>query len=238
MSPPATSHSPSAPDACSPEDTALALDLLSSEASHELVHALNYLRFLVRSNKGSGVSAELIDYAGPEIERLELLLHHLYSFKLPALTLKKVSLSELLEQSLSPLRDSCAQAQVELCTEVTDALSAYVDEAALSSALRYLLKHALTNAPQGSRIKVYAATDASSHGGLLIEVADSGPPLDDPSPAAMFNVWGIGAIETQLSRRVFAQRLIRNLGGTLTFESVSGCNVFRVTLPTAPSEHR
>lgn len=238
MSPPATHHSPSSPGTSLPEDTSLALDLISSEASHELVHALNYLRFLVRSNKGNGVSAELIDYAGPEIERLELLLHHLYSFKLPALTLKKVSLSELLEQSLSPLRDSCAQAQVELCLEVADTLSAYVDAAALSSALRYLLKHALANAPPGSRITMHAAAAAGPYGNIQIAVADSGPPLDDPSPAVLFNVWDIGATESQLSRRVFAQRLIRNLGGTLTFESVRGRNVFLITLPATPSEHR
>ena len=238
MSPPDTNHSPSSPGASSPEGTALALDLISSEASHELVHALNYLRFLVRSNKGSGVAAELIDYAGPEIERLELLLNYLYSFKLPALTLKKVSLPELLEQSLSALRDNCAQAQVELSVEIADALSAYVDAAALSSALRYLLEHALANAPPDSRITVHAATAAGPYGSLQIEVADSGPPLDDPSPAVLFNVWDIGATESQLSRRVFAQRLIRNLGGTLTFEPVSGRNVFRVILPATPSEHR
>ena len=234
MSPPATSLGPLASGASSPENTALALDLISSEASHELVHALNYLRFLVRSHQRSGVSAELVGYATPEIERLEQLLSHLHRFKLPALQLKNVALAELLAQSLSPVRAACTQAQVALCIEVPTHLSAYVDAAALSSALRYLLKHALENSHPGSCITVRAAADTSPYGGLQLEVVDGGPPLQDSTPTALFDVWDIGAAEDQVSRRVFAQRLIRNLGGSLTFERVSCSNVFRITLPTAP----
>ena len=238
MSPPPSTHSVPAPGAAPPEDIALALDLLSSEAGHELVHALNYLRFLVRSSQGRGVSAELVDYAVPEIERLEQLLDHLRRFKLPALTLKIIPLRELLEQSLATLRDACAQAQVELSLECPANLLAYVDATAMQAAVRYLLKHALANVPPGSRITVRAATEASPHGRLHIEVADSGPPPPDSTPAALFNVWGFEATEDQTSRRVFALRLIRNLGGTLTFERTSDCNLFRISLPAAPGALR
>lgn len=220
------------------ESTVLALDLLSSETAHELVHVLNYLRFLVRSNNGHGVSAELVDFAAPEIERLEQLLSHLRQFKLPALALKYVALADLLEQCAALFRDACARAHVELILEAAEHIVAYIDPAALTTVLRCLVNHALHHSARGSNILIRMAHDASSPGSVAVEIIDNGPLLPDPSPAALFDVWNIGTAETQTARRVFALRLVRNLGGTLTFEQTDGRNVFRISLPAARNEAR
>ena len=56
------------PDPLSLQDAAIALNLISSEAGHEVVQTLNYLRFLVRNKQSSGVTSEIIDFAVPEID--------------------------------------------------------------------------------------------------------------------------------------------------------------------------
>ena len=211
-----------------------ARSLIASETGHEVTQTLNYLRYLVKNRKSSQVDPDMVAYAVPEIERLERLVEHLRQFKLPVLVFTDVALAERLEQSLSMLRESCAKADLKWAMEVTRDLSVHTDNAYLARALGCLLSHCLENAPLGSIITVRAAaTDATFAEEISVELIDTGPPLLKSSPKDLFDVWTVHTPESQAARRAMAHRLLRQLGSTLTYESTSGSNVFRFSLPLA-----
>lgn len=220
-------------------ETTLALNLISSEVGHELVHTLNYLRFLLQNSKGSSVPSEVVDFATPEIERLEGLIAHLRQFKLPTPELTNIALAEIINQSLSLLHQASVKAQVTWALEVPRHLCVYADAAYLATALRCMAKHSIENAPPGSTITVRAAaSNAAYQESVLIEVIDCGPPLADANPAGLFNLWVIQPFESQTARRAFAHRLLRDLSGTLAYEYAGGCTTFRLSLPIARGEAR
>lgn len=168
-------------------DATVALSLISSEVGHEVVQALNYLRFLVKNTQSGQLAPEILGFAVSEIERLTRLVQHLRHFRLPPLALKEVALADRVEQTLSGLCDGTAD--VKWTLEVPRHLVLQTDAAFLAGALGSLSSHALVNAPPGSVVTVRAAaTDWNRGEEISVEVVDCGPPLPDPSPRALFDV--------------------------------------------------
>lgn len=216
------------------EDAAITLNLIASETGHEAAQTLNYLRFLVQKAQGSQLAPELADFALPEIERLERLVQHLRQFKLPPLGLAEVALAARLEQTLSTLDETCAKAGTTWAIEVPSHLWVHTDASYLAKALHCLASHALGNAPPGTVVAIRAAATGLNRGEeISVEIVDCGPPLQDPSPRALFDVWTLHTPDSQAARRAIAHRLLRHLGSTLTYEHTGGSNVFRFSLPRA-----
>ena len=175
-------------------------------------------------------------HLGPTV-LLERLVEHLRHFKLPPLVLINAALADIITQSLSALCAACGEMGVTLALEVPRNLYVQVDATYFAKSMHCLVKHALENAPSGSNLTVRATPEnAAAQASVSIEVVDSGPPLKESSPEAIFGVWNFLKPESQAARRVFAHRLLRNLGSTLAYEYTGGGNVFRFSLPLARVE--
>ncbi len=66
-----------------PLETAAALHSISAEVLHEIVHTLNFLRYLVEQDGNAALAPEALGFARNEIARLERLVGNLRQLKLP-----------------------------------------------------------------------------------------------------------------------------------------------------------
>jgi len=219
-------------------DVAVVAGLLSSEVNHELAQTLNFLRYLL-GQLGDESGGEVGTFARTEIERLTRLVQHLRVFKLPSPTLADVVLAEFTASCIARVQDAAELRRTVLIAEVPDSLRIRTDVEYLGAAVVQMLEHAIANSPPGSSVTIRALLiESSAQASMRMDVIDCGPALSQAKPAALFEIWGMVPIGGPAQRRAVAQRLLRHLGGALSYERREDRNIFSIAMPTLIEEQR
>lgn len=212
-------------------DVAVALSLLSSEVLHEVTHTLNFLRLLL-GEPASDANAELTRFGRAELERMQRMVRHLRTLKLPTPELAEVSLSDLVRQSIEQVRASVAQGALSIDAHIPTDVVVRTDAECLRSAFRNLLLDALDRSAAETSVLITA--DASGQQPLQLEFLDEGEAIPTRDGAAL-DGWSAGRPTTAAFRRVLAHRLLRHLGWSMDCERRAQRNVIRLTAPVPMS---
>lgn len=176
--------------------------------------------------------ADMLETLGHAVGRLRRLLGQMADNRSRALTeLRAVDATALLGRVAERWGKSLAGLELEL---PGGALAVSADEGALASVLDHLLDNAAAAAGPEGRVCLRLAVEAG--GGVLIEVADSGPGMAaDFVKDGLFQPlrgsgkaegWGLGAYQTR--------HLVREMGGRLEVETAQGAGTrMRILLPAA-----
>jgi len=120
--------------------------------------------------------------------------------------------------------------------QVPEDLKVLADPDALAHVLGNLLSNAAKFSPEGSAIRVEAATDGDA---ALVRVADQGPGIPPEQAEALFARFVQGAAESPPSRRgaglglAIAKRYVELQGGRIWFEQPAQGTTVVFTIPTA-----
>lgn len=206
-------------------DVAVALSLLSADVLHEVTHTLYFLRLLTQeptSNDG----AEITRFAKTELERMQRMVRDLRQLKLRAPEQVEVSLSILVNQSIHRVQESGSPGALYIEARIPAEAVVHTDPECLGSALNNLLLDALERVSEGSPLLI--AADAAEPPQL--ELSDEGEaPID---LAVATPDWRqAGFPRTPTFRRILAQRLLRHIGWSMSYERRAQRNVLRLTPP-------
>ena len=169
---------------------------------------------------------QLVDLSRLEAGQTELFLH-------------EFSLRETLRESCAAVSRLAQKQGVTLeCMTAPELGGIVSDEGKLRQVLYNFLAFAIGRSPEGSAVNVHAV--AAEGGGLRIEIADGGEPLQDP--ALLFEPVDIDAPNERGTNMnelglVIAHRLLDVLGGSVTLHDLqpTGLSV-HLNLPACPVE--
>lgn len=94
-----------------------------------------------------------------------------------ALQTESLDLAELIDEALEAVAPAAAERTISLAGDVHEAIPVAGDDQALGRVLRNLLDNAVRHSPDGSTVRVSAASDLGG-GNVVVEVLDDGPGFD------------------------------------------------------------
>lgn len=228
-----------------PGEAALVASMLSAELSHELAKTLAFMRCLVlpeqieRAGTDQARDAELLDFAKQEIARIERVLSLLRRFNPGPPVSEEVDLAAVVAQIVEESSVERAERRVNVATKVPEQIQLRADVGWLKGALGHLIRHAVASAPSGSCVMVRAAaTHSGSEPAVQIDIEDAGEAFPSGRASQLFDVWQISSVDSPAFQRAAAYRLLRQLGGAVSYRRQQDRNGFQIVLPTRLEELR
>jgi len=211
-----------------------------ADASHQLRTPLTALRLRLENLRARAPAPEAddIDEIVFETERLSRLVDQLLELsRAGEAPVVPVEVVEVVDQRVRLWSGMAGERDVTLETVSDGACRAGVIHGGLEQILDNLLDNAIRYTPAGGTVQVTVTNGPD--GGCVVEVADSGPGVDDDELARLFDRFWRGDTEepgTGLGLAIVAH-LVRRSGGTvLAGRSGLGGLSVRVALGEAPSE--
>lgn len=222
-----------------------AIGELTSSIVHEMRNPLSSiklnLRALTKDRDADRQTAELMDIAAQQTQRLEQMLDELLQYgKPPELNVQKVTFSEIAECCLEASRESATNHSAKI--EVRDHLGPnpiWTDKELVCRILGNLVRNAAEATGTGGHIVIVAEPSTEDGSGIRLEVHDDGPgvPVEQADRIfAPFHTTKTGGIGLGLA---VTKNYVDALGGSIeVLRFKEGGAAFIVRLPNSPPENR
>src|SRR5439155_18184582 len=169
--------------------------ILASGLSHQVRNRLNTLRFnllnvqdavakVAAAHGASGELATLVHDIGDEVDGLEGIMREFLRLvcRDPP-QVEHVRVGNLLESVAQVLEGPCRSQNIQLSWDCSSEVSAEADPVHLNQVLVNLVLNAQQAMPHGGRVRLHGHLD---RGHAVMEVADTGPGIDDTSRDEVF----------------------------------------------------
>lgn len=196
-----------------------ALDALAADISHQLSHALAFLRCLTIADS-TELTAEDRELATVEVERIQLLMRQLLVLRMPSPLRVPTPALQLLKQASAALSAPKAARNVELVLDVPEHVVLHAEPGLLYILIRDMLASAIARAAPDSIVTAcLLPANASAEATLTIKTSSHDAavsPLEDP-----FNPWNSNTGAPGPLGLAVAYRIARTFGWTLSASSTS-----------------
>jgi C4-dicarboxylate-specific signal transduction histidine kinase len=204
---------------------------LGREIAHELTYSVSYFRFfLMRARVDAAVSADDIENAGDEIERLARMLAALRHFALPPAEIRCVAITGPIRQAQSLVREGLTEKAIRFEIEHTEPMFVRADRDQLVQVLANLFRNAVDAVEDAGSIRVVCSCAA---GWVTIRVIDDGPGIPSDLSERLFTPLLAGETRGMGVGLVVAAGMVRGWGGTLDHRRSDDLTDFFMVLPEA-----
>lgn len=160
------------------------------------------------------------------------MLSLLRRFKLGPPVSEDVDLAAVVAQVVEESSVERSERRVDVTSAVPAQMHLRVDVAWLKGALARLIRQAVAKSPPGSCVMVRAAATLSeSEPSVRIDIEDEGAALPSGRASQLFDVWQISSVDSPAFQRAAASRLLRQLGGAVSYWRQQDRNCFQIVLP-------
>lgn len=196
-----------------------ALDALAADISHQLSHALAFLRCLTIADS-TELTAEDRELATVEVERIQLLMRQLLTLRLPSPLRVPTPALQLLKQASASLSAPKATRNIELVLDVPEDVVLHAEPGLIYILMRDMLASAIARAASDSTVTACLLSGIAPAEATLTVTSGSNDtsaaPLEDP-----FNPWNSHTGSPGPLGLAVAYRIARTLGWTLSVSSTS-----------------
>jgi HD-like signal output (HDOD) protein/signal transduction histidine kinase len=219
------------------EERLAAASLLARKVVHEAQNPLgimnNYLAIMGGKLSDNQDIQEDLRILREEIRRVSQIISELSSFSAPVEAVREpVDINAVVRDLLKLTQDSLSGSRVRLRSTLAAALPAVrTDRNRLKQVLINLLKNSSEAMPTGGTVSLETRQLPGEPAGVEVLVRDEGPGIPEEIQAHLFEPYTSSKGHEGLGLCI-AYNIVKELGGSLSFDTGASGTTFRVRLPT------